>query len=154
MAQSRTLFAWLSVFLAGGLAARTAKSEPARSLKASQTSFRLNAWLICAYSIVTTWLHELYVRLFTSTPVNRANFGVRCGGINWHTCRRTVNWPRFGCIGFLFFTPCLVAGKNLPAEPLFLHRNHEFLWDGNEFCPWNLAKKPGRTRHSRRCEQQ
>jgi hypothetical protein len=49
----------LSVFLAGGLAARTMKSEPTRSLRASQTSFRLNARLICAYSIVTTWLHEL-----------------------------------------------------------------------------------------------
>src|ERR1019366_10375136 len=63
IAQSRTLFAWLSVFLAGGRAARTLKSEPARSLQ---------AWLICAYSIVTTWLHALYVRLFSSTPVSRA----------------------------------------------------------------------------------
>jgi hypothetical protein len=81
----------LSVFLAGGLAARTMKSEPTRSLRASQTSFRLNAWLICAYSIVTTWLHELQVRLFSSTPVSRATFGTRCGVINWHIWRRTVN---------------------------------------------------------------
>ena len=79
------------MFFAGGRAARTVKSEPARSLKASQTSFRLNAWLICAYSIVTTWLQELYVRSFSSAPVSRANFGTMCRGINWHICLRTVN---------------------------------------------------------------
>jgi len=42
MAQSRTLFAWLSVFMVDG---RTVKSEPSRSLK---------AWRICAYIMVTT----------------------------------------------------------------------------------------------------
>jgi len=86
------------VFFAGGIAARIVRSEPVRSLKASQTLFRLNLWLVCAYSIVTTWLHELYVRLFLSTPVTRATFGVRCDEINWHTTRErifdlTPRWP-------------------------------------------------------------
>jgi hypothetical protein len=32
-----------------------------------------------------------------------------------------------------------VAGKNLPAEPLFSSRNHEFLWDGTERNSMNRA---------------
>jgi UDP-2,3-diacylglucosamine pyrophosphatase LpxH len=38
-----------------------------------------------------------------STPVSRASFGTRCGGIRLHSCRRTVNLGAVGLV-FLFFT--------------------------------------------------
>jgi hypothetical protein len=38
-----------------------------------------------------------------STPVSRASFGTRCGGIELQSCRRTVSLDAVGLV-FLFIT--------------------------------------------------
>jgi len=38
-----------------------------------------------------------------STPVSRASFGTRCGGIRLQSCRRIVNLDAVGLV-YLFFT--------------------------------------------------
>ena len=38
-----------------------------------------------------------------ATPVSRASFGTRCGGIRLQSCRRTLSLDAVGLV-FLFFT--------------------------------------------------
>jgi len=54
-----------------------------------------------------------------STPVSRASFGTRCGGIRLQSCRRTVNLDAVGLV-FLFFHLRRVT-------ELKSHANHFFL---------------------------
>src|ERR1019366_6311798 len=122
IALSRTLFAWLSALRDGAVAPRNARSGVDHNCRPSHTSFRLSAWLNCAYSSASTWLHGLNVRARSSTPCSRASFGTRYAGISSTSCRRTVGFGRLGWWGCLvFFTTCLLAGKHTPTEPLSHH---------------------------------
>jgi len=102
-AASRRLLAWERLLRLGAVAPRKAESGPLWSRSASQTSLRPMAWVSCAKSMLTTWLHGLKDRAMEATPVSRASFGTRCGGIRLQSCRRTVNFDAVGLV-FLFFT--------------------------------------------------
>src|SRR5215813_4644269 len=59
-----------------------------------------------------------------STPVSRASFGTRCGGMRLQSCPRTLSLDAVGLV-FLFFSPLSSDRVKEPFQPLFLCFNQD-----------------------------
>src|SRR5260370_41331767 len=72
------------------------------------------AWVSCANSMLTTWLHALKDRVMEATPVSRASLQTRCGGMRLQSCPSTLS---LDAVGLEFFFFHLRRGQRLKTLP-------------------------------------
>ena len=59
-----------------------------------------------------------------STPISRASFGTRCGGMRLQSCPRTLSLDAVGLV-FLFFHLCRVTELKNHSNHFFLRFNQD-----------------------------
>lgn len=106
----------------GALAPRSVESAPRCSRSASQTSFRLNAWLRWANTIDTKWLHGENVRACLSTPCFLASLDTKYAGIFDSTCVNMLYLSLAGFIRLPLFKRCeRLLNKYIFGGPALYH---------------------------------